>query len=120
MGRGQGMRGGADLFGINGASFRMDRIDFQAKAGTTERWIVSGQMMGHPFHVHGVQFKVLSENGGPPRLENRGIKDTAFVDGQAELLVRFAPPAATANPFMFHCHILEHEDAGLMGQFVVS
>lgn len=120
MGRGQGIEDGADLFGINGAPFRMDRIDFRAKAGTLERWIVSGQAMGHPLHVHGVQFKVLSENGRPPRPENSGIKDTAFIDGTAELLVRFGPPATTANPFMFHCHILEHEDAGLMGQFAVG
>ena len=49
----------------------MGRIDAEVAAGTTERWIVSGQMMGHPFHVHGARFRVESENGGPPRPETR-------------------------------------------------
>jgi len=77
-------------------------------------------MMGHPFHIHGVRFRVLSENGAAPRAENSGWKDTVFVEGEAELLVRFAHPATAANPFMLHCHILEHEDAGMMGQFTVT
>jgi len=40
--------------------------------------------------------------------------------GEAEILVRFDQPASGATPFMFHCHILEHEDAGMMGQFTVA
>ena len=77
-------------------------------------------MMGHPFHVHGARFRVESENGGPPRPENAGWKDTVFVEGEAVLAVRFDHPADAAKPFMFHCHILEHEDAGMMGQFAVA
>ena len=77
-------------------------------------------MLVHPFHVHGAQFHVLSENGGPPKAHNRGLKDTVLIDGQAEIAVRFDNPAGPNTPFMYHCHILEHEDAGMMGQFTVS
>ena len=98
----------------------MGRLDVETALGATEKWIVSGEMMGHPFHIHGVRFRVLSENGDAPRAENSGWKDTVFVEGETELLVRFDHPAAEANPFMLHCHILEHEDLGMMGQFTVT
>jgi blue copper oxidase len=42
------------------------------------------------------------------------------VTGEAEILARFDQPASRDTPFMFHCHILEHEDAGMMGQFTVT
>ena len=77
-------------------------------------------MLAHPFHIHGVSFQVLSENGGPIRPENQGWKDTVLVYQELELLVRFDRSAPQDAPFMYHCHILEHEDAGMMGQFVVS
>jgi FtsP/CotA-like multicopper oxidase with cupredoxin domain len=119
---GGGMMGGMGgmAFGINGQSFDMGRLDAEAAIGTTERWIVAGQMMGHPFHVHGVRFRVAGENGRPPRPENSGWKDTVFVEGETELLVRFDHGASAEKPFMIHCHILEHEDAGMMAQFAVA
>ena len=80
---------------------------------------MSANMMMHPFHVHGVTFQVLSENGRAPNPQNTGWKDTVLIDGRAELLMRFDQPASEALPFMFHCHILEHEDGGMMGQFAV-
>ncbi len=110
----------AMTFGINGRPFDMNRLDAEAVLGATERWVISGEMMGHPFHIHGVRFLVVAENGGVPRAENAGWKDTVFVEGVTELLVRFDHPADAANPFMLHCHILEHEDLGMMGQFTVT
>jgi FtsP/CotA-like multicopper oxidase with cupredoxin domain len=77
-------------------------------------------MMGHPFHVHGVRFRVVHQNGRTPRPENSGWKDTVLVEGETELLVRFDHGATPANPYMMHCHILEHEDAGMMAQFAVG
>ena len=114
-----GMMGG---FAINGQPFDMNRIDLEVRKDTVERWIVSSPMLAHPFHVHGASFQVVSENGGAPRPESRGWKDTVVVGmgGESELLVRFTQPAGRDKPFMFHCHILEHEDAGMMGQFTVS
>ncbi|MBV1865269.1 MAG: multicopper oxidase domain-containing protein [Rhodobacteraceae bacterium] len=114
------MGNSGNLHSINGAPFDMATINFDVILGATERWVVAGGMMMHPFHIHGVSFQVLSENGGPPRLQNRGWKDTVLVNGQAELLMRFDLPASRELPYMYHCHILEHEDGGMMGQFTVS
>lgn len=120
MGPGMMTRGGGDRLSINGRAFDMGRMDFATPLGQLERWTVSANMMKHPFHVHGVAFQVLSENGQPPRPQNTGWKDTVLVDGQAEILMRFDRPASTRYPYMFHCHILEHEDGGMMGQFTVE
>lgn len=115
------MHGGMGAgFAINGRPFNMERIDFIVAKGSVERWIVESSILAHPFHIHGAYFQVLSENGGTPRIENRGWKDTVLVDRQVEILIRFDHAAGERKPFMFHCHILEHEDAGMMGQFSVT
>lgn len=119
MGMGGMMMGGGGI-AINGRPFDMNRIDFEVALGSVERWHVRSTMVAHPFHVHGVRFRVASENGAPPRPENTGWKDTVLVPGEAEILARFDQPASPETPLMFHCHILEHEDAGMMGQFTVS
>jgi FtsP/CotA-like multicopper oxidase with cupredoxin domain len=75
-------------------------------------------MIAHPFHIHGVQFRVLSFDGAAPPAPLQGWKDTVLVPRASELLVQFTQPPAREHPFMFHCHILEHEDAGMMGQYV--
>lgn len=119
MGPGMMMRASGNRFSINGQAFDMDRIDLTVKRGALEHWTVSANMMMHPFHVHGVTFQVLSQNGGPPKPQNSGWKDTILIDGQADILMRFDRPASESLPYMFHCHILEHEDGGMMGQFAV-
>jgi FtsP/CotA-like multicopper oxidase with cupredoxin domain len=117
---GHGGHGGGTAFAINGNPFDIARFDLEAKLGTSERWILAGETMGHPFHIHGVRFRVASENGGAPRPENSGWKDTVFVEGEAELLVEFAHTASSAIPCMMHCHILEREDAGMTARFAVG
>lgn len=119
MGMGGMMMGGGG-FAINGRPYDMARIDFAVAQGTVERWHIRSTMVAHPFHVHGVRFRVLTENGAPPRPENTGWKDTLLVPGEAEIIARFDQPAREETPYMFHCHILEHEDAGMMGQFTVT
>lgn len=119
MGMG-GMMMGGDGFSINGRPYDMRRIDFEVALGSVERWQIRSTMVAHPFHVHGVRFQVITENGAPPRAENTGWKDTVLVTGEVEILARFEQPASPGTPFMFHCHILEHEDAGMMGQFTVT
>jgi FtsP/CotA-like multicopper oxidase with cupredoxin domain len=107
-------------FAINGRPHDMRRIDFEVPLGTTERWIVTGGGgVEHPFHVHGVHFRVMRIGGIPPRAEESGWKDTVGLAGETELLVRFDHRAGADAPYMYHCHILEHEDAGMMGQFTV-
>ncbi len=109
-------------FGINGRAYDARRIDFQVKLGTYERWLVTGGGAGvaHPFHVHGVHFRIVSTGGLTPAPEEGGWKDTALISGQLEIIVRFDHPAPKEAPYMFHCHILEHEDSGMMGQFMVA
>jgi blue copper oxidase len=108
----------ASVIGINGKPFDMGRIDIETKLGTAEIWQITSIGMAHPFHVHGALFRVLSIEGEPPPAHLGGWKDTLLVEDKAELLVAFNRPATRAHPFMYHCHILEHEDAGLMGQYV--
>lgn len=105
---------------INNMSFDMERINEKIEQGEVERWIIRGEEMPHPFHVHGAAFKVLSQNGNAPRPEETGWKDTVLVGDESEILIRFKHLAGPETPFMYHCHILEHEDAGMMGQFTVS
>jgi FtsP/CotA-like multicopper oxidase with cupredoxin domain len=119
-GTGDTMMGTMGVFGINGRPFDMGRIDFEVGLGTTERWVVESPMLAHPFHIHGAMFQVVREDSRTPRPEHTGWKDTVLVTGQSELLVRFDRPASANIPFMFHCHILEHEDRGMMGQFTVT
>lgn len=114
-----GLGGG---FTINGKSMDMGRIDFEAKRDTSEVWVVSNvSPMAHPFHVHNTQFRVLDRDGRPPAPGEAGRKDTVVVGPQetVRILVHFDHYADKALPYMFHCHILEHEDAGMMGQFTV-
>jgi FtsP/CotA-like multicopper oxidase with cupredoxin domain len=112
------MGGGMGMHGINGRAYDMGRIDEEVRLGDVEIWEVSGEMMVHPFHIHGVHFEVLSRNGAAPGPRDQGLRDTVVAQEPVELLVRFTQPAVAA-PFMYHCHILEHEDNGMMGQFIV-
>lgn len=115
MGGGTG-RMGAGSFAINGRAFDMARVDQRVRLGDTEIWEVSSDRMAHPFHIHGVHFEVLRRGGRPPLARDLGLRDTVLVQEPVELLVRFTQPSGR-SPFMYHCHILEHEDAGMMGQF---
>jgi len=108
------------LIGINGRTHDMARIDVETRLGTTEVWEIVAMGMAHPFHVHGALFRILSIEGAPPPAHLAGWKDVALVADKAELLVAFNQPATREHPFMYHCHILEHEDAGLMGQYICT
>lgn len=68
-------------------------------------------------HAHGMAQGI---DGRAPDALDAGRRDTVLVDAPVELLVRFTQPAGERAPFMYHCHILEHEDAGMMGQFTVA
>jgi len=107
---------------INDKAMDIARIDETIKLGDTEIWkIFNDSIMAHPFHVHDVQFQVLSRNGVAPAANELGWKDTVLVlpDERVEIISRFEDYADTETPYMYHCHILEHEDAGMMGQFLV-
>lgn len=106
---------------INGQQFDMNRIDERVKLGDTERWTLSSDDGQHVFHPHQTQFQILAINGEPPPPEEAGWEDSVLVNGQREVVIaaRFDTYAAADIPYMFHCHILDHEDLGMMGQFLV-
>lgn len=107
---------------INGLEFDPERIDFTVPFGQTERWVfTTGGNGPHPIHVHGAPFQVQSRTGGRGVLFpwEGGWKDTVLLqDGETvEVLIRFD---AYAGRYLLHCHKLEHEDMGMMANFVVS
>ncbi len=113
---------GGDVFSINGKTMDMNRIDEVVKAGSVEIWTIENHsMMAHPFHIHNVQFKIISRSGGGVQGHELGYKDVVLVrpDEQVKVLIKFPEFSDTKTPYMYHCHILEHEDRGMMGQFLV-
>lgn len=113
--------GNARAMAINGQPMNMDRIDEVVRKGETEIWRIAADEQAHPFHIHGCSFRILTQNGSPPQAYAAGWKDMVHVDeGWSEVLVRFDYDAPEDTPYMYHCHILEHEDCGMMGQFTVG
>jgi blue copper oxidase len=110
--------------GVNGKPYALGEPGFAAERGEALRWRISegGDQMLHPVHVHGCQFRILSERGRPPEAYRAGWKDIAPISagGLSEILVSFPHPASADAPYMAHCHILEHEDSGMMAQFTVA
>jgi FtsP/CotA-like multicopper oxidase with cupredoxin domain len=108
---------------INKKQMDMNRIDEKVTLGEPELWrIINPTRMPHPFHIHGCSFKILTRNSSKPYPNEEGLKDTVLIYGNeiVELAVQFDYEATKRFPYMYHCHILEHEDAGMMGQFTVS
>jgi FtsP/CotA-like multicopper oxidase with cupredoxin domain len=109
-------------FAINGKSMDMMRIDETIPLGATEIWeVTNNSEMTHSFHVHDVQYQILSRNGETPAANEQGWKDTIIVDPMetVQIIMQFKDYADANIPYMYHCHILEHEDQGMMGQFLV-
>lgn len=112
-----------DMVEINGKKFDPERIDFTQQQGVTEVWEIYNKpdMMGgmiHPFHVHGAQFKIISRDGEAPPQNERGWKDSFSI--KPDETVKIAIQFKHKGVYMFHCHILEHEDNGMMGQVKVE
>src|SRR5699024_11467591 len=107
---------------INGRRMDMSRIDTTVTVDTTEIWTaINDDVFPHNFHVHDVQFEVLSVDGAEPGPELRGRKDTVYLEPgkPVELLMRFTDYTDAQIPYMYDSHLLRHEDEGLMAQFVV-
>lgn len=107
---------------INGRPMDMNRIDMAVPVDSPEIWEITNQdRQPHNFHVHDVQFRVLSVGSDPPPPELAGLKDTVYVAPQqtVRILLEFTDYTDPDWPYMFHCHLLLHEDLGVMGQFVV-
>lgn len=103
---------------LNNKVMSMDRVDETARLGSTEVWVVENLVgLDHPFHLHGFQFQVLDRNGVPEPF--RAWKDTVNVPKHetVRLVVRYED---FPGKWMYHCHILAHEDAGMMGVLEVK
>lgn len=104
-------------FTIDGKTFDHCRTDLTARAGTLEVWdIVNPMAMDHPFHLHTFPFQVIAVNG--EAVPYRAWKDVVNVPANGS--VRIAIPfEGFTGKVMYHCHILEHEDLGMMGNLEV-
>jgi FtsP/CotA-like multicopper oxidase with cupredoxin domain len=106
---------------INGLEYDLNRIDFQVPFGQTELWrFTTRGNAPHPVHVHGASFQVQSRSGGRGVVFpwESGWKDTVLLeDGETvEVFIRFE---GYRGLYLLHCHKLEHEDMGMMSNFVV-
>lgn len=119
---------GPNAFLINRKLYKLNYNEYNVPLNNTEIWqITSSSIFGHPFHIHDVEFNILSINGVAPDATQAGWKDVVFVPGRTgntnsvvKFIAKFDDFADPLHPFMYHCHIALHEDEGMMGQFVVT
>jgi FtsP/CotA-like multicopper oxidase with cupredoxin domain len=114
-------------FYLDGKQFAMDRIDVEVKLGDVEEWtLVNDTDERHTFHIHQTEFLVLSSGGS--ELETIGVRDNIDLPyrdpktkkpSEVTVKIPFTNPAIVGK-FPYHCHILEHEDGGMMGNLRVS
>ena len=109
---GSGM--GAGLFTINGESFDPAKINTTVAMNTVEEWtIVNPTGMNHPFHLHVWPMQLVSSMGVP--VSDARWQDVVNVPYKSQVVVRVAFKDISGTT-MYHCHILDHEDQGMMGQ----
>jgi bilirubin oxidase len=109
-------------FGMNNKSFDMDSINEVVYLNTTEIWkLVNRTLVAHPFHIHDVQFNVIEKSGMPALPSERGWKDVVLVmpNDSVKFITKYTDFADNTIPYMYHCHLLHHEDDGMMGSFLV-
>ena len=113
-------------FLIDGKEYDMDRIDQEVEAGTVEEWtIVNEDVFQHPFHIHVNPFQVIDIQGIPPG-DNSWHPDPAVwwdvfrlpPHGRFTMRTYFRPDVTGKT--VYHCHILPHEDNGMMGNILID
>jgi FtsP/CotA-like multicopper oxidase with cupredoxin domain len=104
---------------INGKPFDPSRVDARVPLGSTQKWkLVNASPVTHYIHLHEERWRTVSRDGGPPKPWERGLEDTWKLD-PGENVVVAAKFTDHLGSFMIHCHMLDHEDHGLMTQFKV-
>jgi blue copper oxidase len=109
-------------FNINGDHFDMNIINETVYLNTIEKWrITNNTGIAHPFHIHDMHFYLLNVNGGAVPDYEKGKKDVVLVlpNQYVEFITKFEDFADDSVPYMYHCHLLHHEDEGMMGSFRV-
>ncbi len=121
---GGGMGNLSGPFLIDGSTFDMSVINHTVQLDDIEIWTLTNQTpIAHPFHIHDVQFFILDINGSTPPAELQGFNDVVLVPGgmgNVRFIAQFSDHANNTIPYMYHCHMLPHEDEGMMGQFIVT
>lgn len=103
------------VFLVNNRSFDINRVDFRVPLGNVEEWTIRNASDGlHIFHVHQTDFQIIEINGEPVPFD--GLFDTINIPvrGEVKVVIPFNQEIMT-GAFVFHCHILAHEDQGMMG-----
>ena len=103
-----------DAFLINGERFDPRRVNTTVKLGDLEEWrLYNPSQELHQFHIHQTDFQVIAINGKPVPLT--GYRDNVFIPARGSITIRipFRDPVMLGK-FVYHCHILEHEDGGMM------
>lgn len=96
----------------------MTRVDLTARLGATEIWQIQNVVaMDHPFHLHGFRFQVLDRDGVPEPYASWNDTVNIPKHSSVRIGVRFDDFPGT---WMYHCHILDHEDMGMMGILLVQ
>ncbi|MEO8616544.1 MAG: multicopper oxidase domain-containing protein [Luteolibacter sp.] len=114
------------LFSFDNLGYSPSVINQNLNLNAVERWnITNSSGFSHSFHIHDIQFHLISRTGGNNtgvHAYEEGWKDVLFI-GQNQtvsFIAKFDGFASDTNPFMYHCHFSNHEDEGLMGQFIVK
>lgn len=110
---------GEEIYMINGKSFDHDRLDTRVALGSVEEWTIYNDTDDmHVFHIHQVHFQVMAINGTAQPFE--GVVDDVKVPERGSVTVRipFTDPQIVGR-FMYHCHVLKHEDKGMMANIEV-
>jgi len=133
-----GSGGSGNVWTIDGTPMNLQVINDTVLVNTKERWIINNTTnQAHPFHIHKVQFQVIEYEGQLgandttglytyPNLPDEliGYKDVQLIRAGATMTFEarfdsFPGPLEPKEGFMYHCHILTHEDTSMMHQFVV-
>ena len=116
-----GQAGSAFTFDNN--TYGFTTINQNIKLNAVEKWtIVNNNIFGHSFHIHDVQFKIISRSSGSVAAYESGWKDVVYIPlGESvSVIAKYDDFSSGVNPYMYHCHFSNHEDGGLMGQFLVQ
>ncbi len=117
---------GSGLFNMGSSKFNMGVINDTVISGNIEKWVFTNSSnLVHPMHIHGVSFYILNINGSPPPPYMAGWKDVFNIrpnilpNESVSLIMKFGDYTDTLFPYMYHCHLLRHEDMGMMQSFIV-
>jgi FtsP/CotA-like multicopper oxidase with cupredoxin domain len=109
-----------DTMFVDGKQFDMNRTDTRVKLGAVEEWTVRNNSDElHSFHIHQGPFQLAEINGVPqPPDDHRDVVDVP-IRGEVKVIIPFTNPLIVGR-FVYHCHILAHEDKGMMATIEVT